>query len=222
MTSVRIRTAVPAEYPVVGELTAAGYLADGLLDPGSPYVAELRDAARRGREAVLLVAERGGRLVGTATLAPAGSDLAELAGPGEADLQMLAVDPLARRAGIGRALVVDALHRARDARASILRLSAAAAMRAAHRIYADLGFRHTPALDRSPAPGVPLLTYALDLTLTWCDRCGRSLADGGHQPCAAAELDPPRWCGHCGRRMVVQVMPGSWSARCVEHGARTG
>jgi hypothetical protein len=118
-------------------------------------------------------------------------------------------------------LVTNALQRARDAGAEVTRLSTAPTMHTAHRIYTDLGFRRTPDRDWSPVPDVELLTYALDLNLTWCDRCGRSLADGGHQACAQADLEPPRWCGHCGRRMVVQVTPENWTARCVEHGTRT-
>ena len=35
-------------------------------------------------------------------------------------------------------------------------------------------------------------------------------------------LEPPRYCTQCHRRMVVQVTPGGWSARCVEHGTLTG
>jgi hypothetical protein len=31
-------------------------------------------------------------------------------------------------------------------------------------------------------------------------------------------LEPPRFCTVCGRRMVVQVTPAGWTARCVEHG----
>jgi hypothetical protein len=54
---------------------------------------------------------------------------------------------------------------------------------------------------------------------TWCDRCGRALADGGHEACAAARaLEPPRYCGRCRRRMKVQVLPTGWRATCVEHG----
>jgi hypothetical protein len=36
------------------------------------------------------------------------------------------------------------------------------------------------------------------------------------------ELEPPRYCADCGRRMVVQVTPRGWSATCVEHGVRRG
>jgi SAM-dependent methyltransferase len=53
----------------------------------------------------------------------------------------------------------------------------------------------------------------------WCDRCGRALADGGHEACTAARaLEPPRYCPRCRRRLKVQVLPGGWSARCVAHG----
>jgi hypothetical protein len=31
-------------------------------------------------------------------------------------------------------------------------------------------------------------------------------------------LEPPRYCGFCRRRLVVQVTPRGWTARCVEHG----
>lgn len=37
-------------------------------------------------------------------------------------------------------------------------------------------------------------------------------------PAAAAGLDVPRYCQLCGRRMVVQVRPDGWNARCSRHG----
>ena len=42
---------------------------------------------------------------------------------------------------------------------------------------------------------------------------------GGAVPTAAQlGLEPPRFCGECGRRMVVQVRPDGWSAKCSRHG----
>lgn len=32
-------------------------------------------------------------------------------------------------------------------------------------------------------------------------------------------LEPPRFCAACGRRMVVQVRPDGWQARCSRHGS---
>ena len=56
----------------------------------------------------------------------------------------------------------------------------------------------------------------------YCDRCGRPLAGAGgqeHEVCRAArELEPPRYCARCGRRMVVQVTPSGWSSHCSLHG----
>lgn len=31
-------------------------------------------------------------------------------------------------------------------------------------------------------------------------------------------LEPPRFCADCGRRMVVQVRPDGWWAKCSRHG----
>ncbi|RFU42839.1 hypothetical protein DZF91_04410 [Actinomadura logoneensis] len=62
-------------------------------------------------------------------------------------------------------------------------------------------------------------TAAHDQADVYCDRCGDGLGDGDHAGCRAArELEPPRYCGRCRRRMVVQVTPLGWTARCAEHG----
>ncbi|GAA1605480.1 hypothetical protein J3R03_009990 [Actinoplanes couchii] len=55
----------------------------------------------------------------------------------------------------------------------------------------------------------------------FCDRCGEPATSGDHTPCATArEMEPPRFCPDCRRRMKVQVYPTGWSATCVEHGTR--
>lgn len=44
-------------------------------------------------------------------------------------------------------------------------------------------------------------------------------AAGAVLPTAARlGLEPPRFCGACGRRMIVQVRPDGWSAKCSRHG----
>ncbi|PYC66343.1 hypothetical protein C7C45_25220 [Micromonospora arborensis] len=59
-------------------------------------------------------------------------------------------------------------------------------------------------------------------TELWCDRCGEP-ASAAHPGCAAArQLEPPRFCPQCRRRMKVQVLPVGWSALCVEHGEMRG
>lgn len=58
----------------------------------------------------------------------------------------------------------------------------------------------------------------------FCGQCGKptdeQTADRtAHDRCAARrELEPPRYCAKCARRMVVQVVPTGWRARCSEHG----
>jgi hypothetical protein len=57
--------------------------------------------------------------------------------------------------------------------------------------------------------------------VSFCDQCGVDVAEGDHDRCARRRtLEPPRYCPQCRRRMVVQVLPRGWSARCVEHGVR--
>ncbi|MGN8131073.1 biotin synthase auxiliary protein BsaP [Paenarthrobacter sp. 22069] len=74
----------------------------------------------------------------------------------------------------------------------------------------------------------------------YCELCGLPLEprppqkdtpqedkhDGGHAPpsylhsrCAdLLQLEPPRFCGTCGRRLKVQVSPMGWWASCSRHG----
>ena len=57
-------------------------------------------------------------------------------------------------------------------------------------------------------------------TAVFCDHCGERLV---HDTCARLRLlEPPRYCAQCRRRMVVQVVPRGWLARCVEHGEISG
>jgi RNase P subunit RPR2 len=60
------------------------------------------------------------------------------------------------------------------------------------------------------------------VTATYCDHCGDPLTGGDHRRCRLArEMEPPRYCPDCRRRMVVQVTPGGWTADCARHGTRT-
>ncbi|HEV7973656.1 hypothetical protein [Amycolatopsis sp.] len=57
----------------------------------------------------------------------------------------------------------------------------------------------------------------------FCVHCGQSEAGGDHPAChnPRTALEPPRFCAQCARRMVVQVTPTGWSARCSRHGELT-
>jgi hypothetical protein len=55
----------------------------------------------------------------------------------------------------------------------------------------------------------------------FCDQCGQPAEGVEHDRCAVRRrLEPPRYCPDCGRRMVVQVTPTDWTARCSRHGER--
>lgn len=221
----QIRLARPEETGAVGELTARVYLGGGFIAPHSAYLDELRDAGRRAEQADLVVAGDPvtGAVLGAVAFVLPGSTYAELAGEREAEFRMLVVDPAARRRGVGAALVTACVERARAVGCTTLRLSTQTDMIDAHRLYERMGFRRTPDRDWTPVPGVTLLTYALDLGPVYCDRCGEPAVGGGHERCArTGDLDPPRWCPRCRRRMVVQVLPTGWTAHCSQHGATTG
>lgn len=54
----------------------------------------------------------------------------------------------------------------------------------------------------------------------YCDQCGE--AAGSHPDCDRRRaLEPPRYCSECRRRMVVQILPRGWTARCSVHGTIT-
>ena len=54
----------------------------------------------------------------------------------------------------------------------------------------------------------------------FCSFCGGEADSGDHDRCRArlSVIDPPRYCPECARRMVVQVDPMGWTARCSRHG----
>jgi ribosomal protein S18 acetylase RimI-like enzyme len=215
-----VRRARPDDHEAAAELTAQVYRSAGYST--EQYEPALRDIGSRAATATVLVAEVDGHMAGTVTVASRGGEWAEQAVAGEAVIRMLVVDPAARGAGLGEALVRACLEEARADGCSLVRLSSQEAMTDAHRLYERLGFLRTPGFDWSPEPGVELRTYALPL-VPWCGQCGEELTPEGHGACRrAADLDPPRFCGHCRRRRVVQVTPTGWTARCVEHGEQSG
>lgn len=66
------------------------------------------------------------------------------------------------------------------------------------------------ALDSSPGDARPR-----DV----CDPGRMSDEDHTHSRCVRQpDLEPPRYCVHCKRRMKVQVTPGRWTATCSVHG----
>lgn len=162
MSDLVVRRAEASDLEAAGEVTVAAY-AEFTEGPDDRYVALLRDAARRDREAELWVAERSGVVVGTVTIALPGSPWREIGADDEGEFRMLAVSPDARRQGVGEALMGLVTDRFRSLGFRGIVLSSLAQMTSAHRVYERHGFRRAPERDWSPVPGVDLIAFVTEL-----------------------------------------------------------
>ena len=167
MTGPRVRRAEPADFPAVARLTVAAYEADGQLKDEAGYAPVLADVAGRAETGEVLVAvdDATGQVLGAVTFVLAGTPYAELAGPGEAEFRMLAVDPAAQGRGAGAALAVACVARAAELGCTAVVICVRAGMAvSAHHIYERLGFVRYPEKDWSPVPGIDLRGLRLDLS----------------------------------------------------------
>lgn len=149
---VEIRLARTDEYGRIGGLTVAAYAALEGMGPLGDYGEELADIAGRGPGAVVLVAAEGDQLLGDVTYyrryAQAMPGLAEVLGE-LAGFRMLATDPQVQGRGVGEALVVECIRRARLDDAAGVALHTTSLMPVAQRLYHRLGFARWSALDRT-------------------------------------------------------------------------
>lgn len=168
-----VRAVRPSEYEIAGDLTVQAYRTLGDAgDEGAahlprstlaPYERELRDIAGRRDISEIFVAEVGGRVVGCVTFVDGLKALSEVDDPDAATVRMLGVAAEARGRGVGEALMRECIDRARQSGRKRVRLDTRPSMTSAQRLYERLGFRRDPDHDWSPAPGILLLGYVLDL-----------------------------------------------------------
>jgi ribosomal protein S18 acetylase RimI-like enzyme len=171
---VLIRTAAPADLAAVGTLTVDVYGGEQLASAG--YLPVLADAAARAAAPlteVVVAADASsgsdasggqvGHLLGALTFCRFGSPFADLAEAEEAEIRMLAVRFYARQRGIGEALVLDSVERARAHDCARLVLFTMPAMESAQRLYERTGFGRIPHRDVTLREGFRLLAYALEL-----------------------------------------------------------
>ncbi|MBW3536228.1 MAG: GNAT family N-acetyltransferase [Actinobacteria bacterium] len=121
------------------------------VEVAGPYRAELADVRSRVEIADVIVAERDGRLLGTVTLVRDAADDEHPWPAGGAVLRLLAVDPAARGQGLGAALTLECMERARCSGASYIALHTAPVMTSARALYERLGFRRAPEHDFEPS-----------------------------------------------------------------------
>jgi ribosomal protein S18 acetylase RimI-like enzyme len=157
-----IRPIEPREHAALGAITVAAYEATGeVLD--ADYAAELRDvSARAGDCDVLVAAAPDGMILGGVTFVPGpGVSMSELEHEDEAGIRMLAVDPAAQGLGVGRALTVACLDRARASGRTGVALFTRPNNEVAQRLYGSLGFVRDAGRDWEYEPGRWLWAFRL-------------------------------------------------------------
>lgn len=169
LAAVDVRVARPGDRGAIEALTLAAYQEYAALMPAHwelyrRNIVSTLAAADPGEQ---VVAERGGRLVGSVLLQAAGTVLTTPRGESirrEApEVRLLAVDPEARGLGVGAALMRECIGRARESGAAALTLHTTDMMRAAMRMYEGMGFERVPELDLRPFPDVLVKGYRLGL-----------------------------------------------------------
>jgi len=156
---VSIRPAGARELSEIAALYAPalepyrGSGSDWILDA---YLGELMDVRPRFEEAEVLVAERGGRIVGTiAFYADVRLEGWSNLPAGWAGFRALAVHPRMRGAGIGEALIRRCVERARDVGAETLGIHTITLLTDAVRLYWRVGFARCPEFDLRAADIFP-------------------------------------------------------------------
>ncbi|HVO85222.1 MAG TPA: GNAT family N-acetyltransferase [Syntrophobacteria bacterium] len=172
MPALYIRDARPGDHDVIVALTLTAYKEYAPLMPAhwDGYRRNILSTLAKVEPAAQIVAEHGGRVVGTVLLYPAGTAFSSADGLQATlpwpEVRLLAVTPSARGRGVGTALMRECVRRARRAGAAALTLHTTDIMEAAIRLYERMGFMRASELDFHPAPDVTVKGYRLKLQET--------------------------------------------------------
>jgi GNAT superfamily N-acetyltransferase len=136
----------------------------------APYLKDILDLEGRASASELIVAERAEGIVGCVSYFPPGakasypSDSFSEQWPADwSAFRLLAVDPVARGAGVGRRLTEFCIERSKDLGAPFLGLHTTAPMSVARAMYERMGFERAPRYDFRPGPRVLVEAYRLEL-----------------------------------------------------------
>ncbi len=167
-----IRDAKREELDDVADVISAAYAqyapppesGKALLDAFDEYRIDQRDVWSRLADSQLIVAEEEGRIIGTVTFYPPGSDKKGENWPAEwAAIRLLAVHPDARGKGIGRLLTDECLRRARELGAPAVGLHTSHIMAVAQAMYERMGFTRYPENDFPITDDFVVVAYTLPL-----------------------------------------------------------
>lgn len=154
---VTIRAARPDERALLLALTLDAYAEYETAMPPGHWPRYRRHIERTfddlGTASQLVAEDEVGAVLGTGLLYPPGESFGGEVTAISADcpeVRLLAVAPAGRGRGVGRALMDACVERAKASGAPGLVLHTMAMMKAARRIYAEMGFAHAPDLDFQP------------------------------------------------------------------------
>jgi predicted N-acetyltransferase YhbS len=158
---LRLRTAGPADRPVITALTMRAYGEYATVMTAGAWAGleqALRDSLAHDANVTRIVAELDGRIVGSVALYdPGAGQYTGLDSAAEwPEVRLVAVEPAVRGHGVARALVLECERRARAAGATMLGLHTSRSMHTARRLYERLGFVRDPEHDFHP-PGAELV-----------------------------------------------------------------
>ncbi|MEO7035562.1 MAG: GNAT family N-acetyltransferase [Polyangiaceae bacterium] len=146
------------------DLLSAVYVAGGFTKPELAKTVFAPEAVR-ARGAIITARERlSGALIGMIILVPPGGAARQVACDAEAEVHLLAVHPVARKGGVGRALIAELLGLAAERGSQQLVLSTQDSMQAAHSLYESTGFTRLPERDWERA-GRRFLAYRREVSL---------------------------------------------------------
>jgi len=155
--ALEVRLITADEYVAAGNLVVDAYITGGILSDDRGYDRILRDIEGRTRAAFVLVAVLDGQVVGTATIALAGSEHSEIALESESEFRYMGVRPDVWGRGIGSALVAASEVQARQAGANSVVISVIEHNVAGLAMYEKSGFMRLPERDWSPHEDIRLL-----------------------------------------------------------------
>ena len=162
-TGLRVRLVAPHEYDRVAQLSVDAYGHD--YDLPDDYRASLADVADPGTRARGLGGRgprRPGELLGTVATPRPGEHISELGRDGELDFRLLAVDPAARRRGIGVLLTEHVIALARQRELHRVVMNSGPSMVGAHALYERLGFVRLTERETRVVHGGTLLAFGYD------------------------------------------------------------
>jgi GNAT superfamily N-acetyltransferase len=155
--ALTIRPARPGEYEALGKMLVAAYAAlPGMPSPAEQpdYYAMLADVAARAAKpalTVLVAADPAGKLLGSIDFI---DDMTQYGSGGSAStvidaagVRLLAVEDAARGKGVGKALTLFCIDRAREIGKHRLVLHTTRVMQAAWAMYEGFGFVRFPDID---------------------------------------------------------------------------